>query len=43
MREVNGVVRDGVVEFLGTPLPNGTFVKVRSGEAVTGLYTGVAS
>lgn len=28
-REVNGVVRDGVVEFLGTPLPNGTFVKVR--------------
>ena len=29
-REVNGVVRDGVVEFLGTPLPNGTFVKVRA-------------
>jgi len=24
------VVRDGVVEFLGTPLPNGTFVKVRA-------------
>ena len=30
MREVNGVVRDGVVEFLGTALPNGTFVKVRA-------------
>jgi ribonuclease HI len=29
VREVNGVVRDGVVEFLGTTLPNGTFVKVR--------------
>jgi ribonuclease HI len=29
-REVNGVVRDGVVEFLGTALPNGTFVKVRA-------------
>ena len=29
MREVNGVVRDGVVEFLGTTLPNGTFVKIR--------------
>ncbi len=29
-REVNGVVRDGVVEFLGTTLPNGTFVKVRA-------------
>ena len=29
-REVNGVVRDGVVEFMGTPLPNGTFVKVRA-------------
>jgi hypothetical protein len=24
------VVRDGVVEFLGTALPNGTFVKVRA-------------
>jgi ribonuclease HI len=30
VREVNGVVRDGVVEFLGTTLPNGTFVKVRA-------------
>lgn len=30
VREVNGVVRGGVVEFLGTTLPNGTFVKVRS-------------
>ena len=29
LREVNGVVRDGVVEFLGTTLPNGTFVKIR--------------
>lgn len=29
-REVNGVVRDGVVEFMGTPLPNGTVVKVRA-------------
>lgn len=28
-REVNGVVRNGVVEFLGTTLPEGTFVKVR--------------
>src|SRR5664279_2564365 len=28
-REVNGVVRNGVVEFLGTTLPDGTFVKVR--------------
>ncbi len=29
-REVNGVVRKGVVEFLGTTLPEGTFVKVRT-------------
>jgi ribonuclease HI len=29
-REVNGVVRNGVVEFLGSTLPNGTFVKVRA-------------
>jgi len=29
-REVNGVVRNGVVEFLGTTLPDGTFVKVRA-------------
>jgi ribonuclease HI len=28
--EVNGVVRNGVVEFMGTTLPNGTFVKVRA-------------
>ena len=28
--EVNGVVRNGVVEFLGTTLPEGTFVKVRA-------------
>ena len=30
LREVNGVVRNGVVEFLGTTLPDGTFVKVRA-------------
>lgn len=29
-REVNGVVRNGVVEFLGATLPDGTFVKVRA-------------
>jgi ribonuclease HI len=29
-REVNGVVKNGVVEFLGTALPEGTFVKVRA-------------
>jgi ribonuclease HI len=29
-REVNGVVRNGVVEFLGSPLPENTFVKVRA-------------
>jgi len=28
--EVNGVVRNGVVEFLGNPLPDGTLVKVRA-------------
>lgn len=28
-REVNGLVRHGVVEFLGDPLPDGTLVKVR--------------
>jgi ribonuclease HI len=27
--ESNGVVRHGVVQFLGTPLPDGTLVKVR--------------
>jgi ribonuclease HI len=27
--EVNGVVRDGVVQFLGNPLPEGTLVKIR--------------
>jgi ribonuclease HI len=27
--EVNGVVRDGVVHFTGTPLPDGTLVKMR--------------
>ncbi len=30
VREVNGVVRNGVVEFMGTTLPEGTFVKVRA-------------
>jgi ribonuclease HI len=28
-REVNGIVRDGVVEFLGDGLPEGTMVRVR--------------
>ncbi len=27
--EVNGIVKDGVVQFLGTKFPDGTFVKVR--------------
>ncbi len=27
--EINGVVRDGVVHFMGTPLPDGTLVKIR--------------
>src|SRR5271157_74786 len=30
--EVNGVVRNGVVEFLGQPLPDGTPVKIRAAE-----------
>jgi len=30
--EVNGVVRNGVVEFLGKPLPDGTPVKIRATE-----------
>ncbi len=30
MPEVNGRVHNGVVEFLGTPLPEGTMVKVRA-------------
>lgn len=29
-KEVNGLVHNGVVEFLGTPLPEGTLVKVRA-------------
>jgi ribonuclease HI len=28
--ESNGVVRDGVVQFMGAPLPDGTLVKVRA-------------
>ncbi len=28
--EVNGVVRDGVVQFMGNPLPDGTLVKIRA-------------
>jgi ribonuclease HI len=28
-REVDGVVRDGAVQFLGEPLPDGTLVKIR--------------
>src|SRR5207245_2678055 len=27
--EVNGIVKDGVVQFLGTKLPEGSFVKIR--------------
>ncbi len=27
--EINGVVRDGVVQFTGEPLPDGTLVKIR--------------
>ncbi len=30
MPEVNGVVRNGVIEFLGKQLPDGTLVKVRA-------------
>jgi ribonuclease HI len=28
--EINGVVRDGVVQFMSTPLPEGTLVKIRA-------------
>jgi ribonuclease HI len=28
--ETNGVVRDGIVQFLGSPLPEGTLVKIRA-------------
>lgn len=28
--ESNGVVRDGVVQFMGTPMPEGTLVKIRA-------------
>jgi ribonuclease HI len=28
--EINGVVRDGVIQFMGTPLPDGTLVKIRA-------------
>ena len=28
--ELNGVVRDGVVQFMGAPLPDGTLVKIRA-------------
>ena len=31
--EINGVVRDGVVQFMGTPLPEGTLVKIRAVKA----------
>jgi ribonuclease HI len=27
--EINGVVRDGVIQFMGSPLPDGTMVKIR--------------
>src|SRR5271157_5438360 len=30
VREVNGIVQNGVVEFLGSTLPNGTLVKIRA-------------
>ena len=30
--EMNGVVRNGVVEFLGNPLPDGTLVKIRAAQ-----------
>lgn len=30
VREVNGVVRNGAVVFLGDPLPDGTLVKIRA-------------
>jgi hypothetical protein len=29
-REVNGVVRDGTVQFLGDPFPEGTLVRIRA-------------
>jgi len=28
--EINGVVRDGVIQFMGNPLPDGTLVKIRA-------------
>ena len=33
VREVNGIVQNGVVEFLGSTLPDGTLVKVRAVKA----------
>ncbi len=30
VQELNGVVRDGVVHFMGAPLPDGTLVKMRT-------------
>ena len=30
--ELNGVVRNGAVEFLGNPLPDGTLVKIRAAQ-----------
>jgi len=30
VKEVNGVVRNGAVQFLGEPLPDGTLVKIRA-------------
>jgi len=35
MPEINGVVRNGVVEFLGKPLPDGTLVKIRAADAAS--------
>jgi ribonuclease HI len=31
--EVNGVVRNGMIEFFGKPLPDGTLVKIRAASA----------
>jgi len=31
--EINGVVRDGVIQFMGAPLPDGTLVKIRAVKA----------
>jgi ribonuclease HI len=35
--EVNGVVRNGVVEFVGNPMPDGTLVKIRAAKPAAKL------